>query len=70
MYGIALQQDYNNHALHCNLSMAYLHAKEYHNSLEAAENCIKIKPDFVNGYYRKGVALHGLGRYDEAILTY
>ena len=35
-----------------------------------AATCIEAKPDWGKGYGRKGAALHGLGRFDQAIAAY
>jgi stress-induced-phosphoprotein 1 len=35
-----------------------------------ALQCIKISPGWAKGYARKGAALHGARRYDEAIAAY
>ena len=32
--------------------------------------CIQVNPNWSKGFLRKGAALHGLRRYDEAIETY
>jgi stress-induced-phosphoprotein 1 len=32
--------------------------------------CIKVNPTWSKGYGRKGAALHGAKRYDEAIAAY
>jgi stress-induced-phosphoprotein 1 len=43
---------------------------QFAKALEAAERCIAVKPDWDKGYQRKALALHSLGRYDEAIENY
>ena len=32
--------------------------------------CVKVNPSWAKGYARKGAALHGARRYDDAILAY
>lgn len=44
--------------------------KDYENALQDAEKCLAIKPDWSKGYGRKGAALFGLQRFDEAEKTY
>jgi stress-induced-phosphoprotein 1 len=39
----------------------------YEKSLEEAEACLKIKPDYSHGHLRKGRALLRLDKFDEAI---
>jgi stress-induced-phosphoprotein 1 len=50
--------------------MAYANSSNYDKSLEDAEMCIKIKPDWGKGYHRKGAALHGKGELDSAVDAY
>ncbi|CAF4091219.1 unnamed protein product [Rotaria sordida] len=56
LYTQAIALDGNNHYLH--------------KALKDAEQCLKLKSDFVKGYSRKGTALLLLKRYKEAINTY
>ncbi|CAG8446959.1 33_t:CDS:1 [Funneliformis caledonium] len=50
-----------------NRSAAYISLEQWVNAYADAEWCIKIKPDFSKGYFRKGKALMGLKRYEEAV---
>lgn len=34
------------------------------------KQCVKVNPTWAKGYARKGAALHGAKRYDEAIVAY
>ena len=45
-------------------------AAAYDDALADASKCIELKGDWGKGYGRKGAALHGLGRFDEAIAAY
>src|SRR5258706_15890496 len=40
--------------------------KRYEEALAACEEAIRLKPDNVCSYYNKSLALHCLGRHDEA----
>ncbi len=42
----------------------------YEKSLEEAEACLKIKPDYSQGYLRKGRALLRLDKFDESIQAF
>lgn len=42
----------------------------YEKSLEEAEACLKIKPDYSHGFLRKGRALLRLDKFDEAIQAF
>ena len=47
--------------------MAYLANEDFEKALLDAEEAIKLNPDFIKGYYRKGAALRQMDRIDEAI---
>jgi stress-induced-phosphoprotein 1 len=66
--GIAL--DPQNHVLYSNRSAAQAGKKDWGLALQDAEQCIKVNPDWAKGYARKGAALHGARKYDEAIVAY
>jgi len=57
-------------ALLSNRSAAYAGLQKYHEALRDADTCIHVKPQWSKGYSRRGNALHGLGRLDEAIAAY
>lgn len=50
----------------CNRSAAYTNMKEYVNALVDARAVIEYKPSWTKGYFRKGKALMGMDRLDEA----
>ena len=50
----------------CNRSAAYMSAGEWVNALVDAEAVIQLKRPWVKGYFRKGKALAGMGRLEEA----
>lgn len=58
------------HVLFSNRSACYCGLKKYEEALADASKCIEIKGDWGKGYGRKGAALHGLGRFDQAIAAY
>ncbi|CAF0950887.1 unnamed protein product [Rotaria sp. Silwood1] len=70
LYTQAIALDGNSHYLYSNRSAAYTKAYKYKEALKDAEQCLKLKSDFVKGYSRKGAALLLLKRYEEAINTY
>ncbi|KAH9584300.1 hypothetical protein LSM04_008310 [Trypanosoma melophagium] len=69
-FGKAIELDPSNHVLFSNRSACYAALHKYENALTDAEKCISLKPDWVKGYVRRGAALHGLKRYDEAVEVY
>ncbi|KAM6495682.1 activator of Hsp70 and Hsp90 chaperone [Amanita muscaria] len=70
LFSQALAIDPKNHVLWSNRSAARAGKKQWSDALADAEECIKINPSWGKGYVRKGAALHGARRYDEAIEAY
>ncbi|TCD70460.1 Hsp90 cochaperone [Steccherinum ochraceum] len=70
LFSQALELDPKNHVLFSNRSAAKAGKRNYVGALEDAEECVKINPGWSKGYARKGAALHGQRRYDEAVLAY
>jgi len=58
------------HVLYSNRSACYCGLKRYRDALDDASKCIDMKNDWGKGYGRKGAALHGMGRLDEAVAAY
>ena len=54
----------------CNRSAAYTNMKEWVNALADAKAVIEYKPSWTKGHFRKGKALIGMGRLDEAKEAY
>eukprot|EP00947_MAST-08B_sp_MAST-8B-sp1_P005813 g5813.t1 len=52
---------------HSNRAACFLKLGQPEKALEDAEKCCELNPDFVKGYFRRGLALHALTRYGEAI---
>lgn len=50
----------------CNRCAAYMAIGEWVNALVDAESVIALKKPWVKGYFRKGKALMGLERWEEA----
>ncbi|CAD2214084.1 stress-inducible protein STI1 [Angomonas deanei] len=53
-------------ALYSNRAASWQGLNEFEKAAGDAECCIKVRPDWLKGYFRKGVALQSLGRIDEA----
>ena len=53
-----------------NRSACYASLEQYDKALDDAEICVNLKPDWVRGYTRKGLAEFYLKKYEEAKATY
>ena len=62
----AIGVDAANHVFYSNRSAAYAALNDFDAALNDAEKTVAIKPDWVKGHSRKGAALYGLKRYDDA----
>eukprot|EP00922_Rhytidocystis_sp_ex-Travisia-forbesii_P039410 GHVS01058597.1.p1 GENE.GHVS01058597.1~~GHVS01058597.1.p1 ORF type:complete len:572 (-),score=92.44 GHVS01058597.1:60-1775(-) len=58
------------HVLYSNRSGAYASLKKYKEALQDAEMCVKLNYKWPKGYSRMGLALHNLGRHEEAEKAY
>lgn len=58
------------HVLYSNRSACHCGLVNYPEALKDADACIAKKVDWGKGYGRKGAALHGMGRFDEAVKAY
>lgn len=66
----AIAHDSTDAVFYSNRSGAYASLKQFDKALEDANKCVEINPNFVKGYSRKGVALFGLNRLNEAKQVY
>merc|ERR1711939_322845 len=69
LYAKATKKDPNNHVLFSNLAAALLAPQvwKYKQALTAADQAIALNPEFHKSHFRRGVALTGLQREEEAI---
>ena len=58
------------HTLHSNRSACRCAHGDYEGALEDAYTCVCLDRLWAKGYVRKGAALHGLHRFDEAVEAY
>ncbi|KAJ7067943.1 activator of Hsp70 and Hsp90 chaperone [Mycena amicta] len=70
LFSQAIVLDPKNHVLYSNRSASYSGKKQWSDALKDAESCISVNPTWSKGFARKGAALHGARRYDEAIVAY
>ncbi|XP_021310041.1 ankyrin repeat and protein kinase domain-containing protein 1-like isoform X1 [Sorghum bicolor] len=66
LYTQAIELDLDDATLYANRSLCHLRIGEANKALLDANSCIKIRPEWLKGYYRKGVALMSLREYKEA----
>ena len=69
-YTKAIEIDPNDPILYSNRSAMHLNLSEFNEALTDAEKAISIKSDYGKAYLRKGKALEGLNKVDEALETY
>jgi len=67
-YTEAIELAPDDHLSLSNRSNAYQKCFQYEAALKDSEKSIEIKPDWSKAHFRKGVALAGLGRFEEAII--
>ena len=51
---------------HNNIGVFLKHKGMLGKALEEYEKALKLKPDFANGYYNRGVLYYEIGRYEKA----
>ena len=66
-YTQASQENPSDHTILGNRSAAYLNLGQFENAAKDADTCISLKPDWSKGFQRKGMALHSMGKLEEAI---
>jgi len=69
-YTEAIGFDPTDHVYFSNRSASYTSLKRYREALEDGAECVRLKPDWPKGYWRKGQAEFFLKQYDEAVESY
>ncbi|PRW57250.1 serine threonine- phosphatase 5 [Chlorella sorokiniana] len=69
-YTQGLKADPSHSVLYSNRSAALLQLSKTGKALADAEECIRLRPDWDKGYFRKAAALEALGRMEEALQCY
>lgn len=67
LYSNAIRKDASNHVYYANRAAAYVELEMGQQALSDCNEAIRIDPDYIKGYSRKGAALMLLGRRDEAL---
>lgn len=63
----AIQLDRRRGIYYADRSLAYCHARRYHEAAEDAERCMRYNPFDVQGYLRYGIAMRHMHKYSEAL---
>ncbi|BFZ24338.1 hypothetical protein BsWGS_27377 [Bradybaena similaris] len=58
------------HLLLSNRSHGYALMEQFEDALRDSEQVVQLRPDWPKGYFRKGCALYGLGRYEDAVVSF
>ncbi len=69
-YSKAIELDSKDPILYSNRSLMHSNLNEFESALIDAEKAIEINPNYSKAYLRRGKALEGLGRIEEALNTY
>ena len=69
-YSKAIEIDPNDPILYSNRSAMHLNLSEFDQALADAEKALSIKSDYAKAYLRKGKALEGLNKVEEALNAY
>ncbi|CAG5117190.1 unnamed protein product [Candidula unifasciata] len=70
MYSQALEISGTDHLLLSNRSHGYALMDRFEEALVDSQQVVQLCPDWPKGYLRKGCALYGLGRYEEAVVSF
>lgn len=66
-YSQAVELDPSLHTVWANRAQCWLKLGNHDKALADATRCTEIKPDYAKGWFRKGISLHAVGRYTQAI---
>jgi stress-induced-phosphoprotein 1 len=69
-YTEAVKRNPADHISWSNRAAAYTKLMAYSDALKDCEECLKLKPDFVKGYIRKGFTYFAMKEYQKALDTY
>ncbi|KAG5489888.1 hypothetical protein JKF63_00005 [Porcisia hertigi] len=68
-YTKAIELDPNSEAsgaLYSNRAGSWQNLNKFEKATEDSIQCIRVRPNWLKGYFRKGVAMESMGKYDEA----
>jgi stress-induced-phosphoprotein 1 len=70
LYSEILDEDQDNYLVLSNRSASYIKLGQYSKGLSDATRCTKLKPEWGKAWGRLGGALHGQGKYNDALVAY
>jgi tetratricopeptide (TPR) repeat protein len=57
-------------AIYSNRAASFQALGRFAEALKDSEDCVRVKPNWLKGHYRRGIALESLGRLDEAVRAF
>ncbi len=69
-YSESIKRNPDEHTTYTNRAACYIKLGAYDEAIKDCDTCIKLKPDFVRAYVRKGNAYHFRKQYNMALQTY
>jgi len=69
-YTEALELDPTHVVALCNRAQCFLKLGEHEKALRDADACVAVKFDYVKAHFRKGLALHAMRRFPDAIIAF
>ena len=69
-YTEALDLDASHVVALCNRAQCFLKLGEHDKALADADAALSVKPDYVKAHFRRGLALHALKRFTDAVLAF
>ena len=70
LYTKGIKEDPDNAVLYSNRCECLLQLKKVSKALQDADDCIRLKPDWEKGFYRKGAVLEAMERFEDALVAY
>jgi len=69
-YSDAINRNPTDHVLFSNRAACYTKLREYQLGIKDCDECLRLKPDFVKGYIRKGILYYSIKDYQKALEVY
>ena len=66
-YTLSIEMDPDEPTTYCNRAMVYLKLKDFPKVIEDANTALRIKPDYLKAYHRRGKAYQATNKLELAI---